>query len=150
MYASAAALTAPTMPPAMAADTMIFWLAQAAKELREAKQRKQVHIAATINRDQSTIYRFEYGDAWPRQIDLIIAGYADDLDIDDARVIWRKALEMWEAQGKAPSVPDLIASSNSPAGEFGQALDDAAPAPDESKRRPARTPAAKATRRRAG
>lgn len=129
-----------------AENSMLFWLARAAKELREAADRKQVHIAASIDKDQSTIYRFEQARAWPRQADLIVAGYADDLDIDDARTIWRRALELWEAEGNAPSLPDLMSEADA----FGQALDDASRASAKSPASRARTQPAKATRRRAG
>jgi transcriptional regulator with XRE-family HTH domain len=132
-------------------NTMLYWLTQAAKELREEADRKQVHIAATMSIDQSTIYRFEQGRAWPRQTDLVIAAYAEDLGIDDARAIWRRALEMWDAQGEAPTVADLMdAQSLRAAAEFEQAIDDAAPGSEKSSSPPSRKPSSRATRRRAG
>lgn len=99
-------------PPYAAAtvskDTMLFWLAQAAKELREAAGRKQVHIAAEINKDQSTIYRFEQGQGWPRETDLFVAGYAADLDISPMD-IWAKGLQMWQEAGDSATVAELSA-----------------------------------------
>jgi transcriptional regulator with XRE-family HTH domain len=73
---------------------MIYWLAQAAKQERLKKGRKQVHIAAAIDRDQSTINRFEQGEHWPRDPDEILAGYADDLEIDP-RQLWAEAIKLW-------------------------------------------------------
>lgn len=92
----------------MAEDTFIYWLAHAAKELREKADRKQVHIAAAMSIDQSSIYRFEQGRNWPRDPDLVVAAYAEDLDIDDPREIWELALTMWREQGQAATVDELV------------------------------------------
>jgi transcriptional regulator with XRE-family HTH domain len=92
----------------MAGNTMIHWLATAAKRLREEQRRKQVHIAAALSIDQSSVYRFEAGNNWPRDPDAMIAAYAEDLDIDDVREIWRLALELWESEGQAPDVTELL------------------------------------------
>jgi hypothetical protein len=75
---------------------MMYWLREASRELREAKERKHVHIAASGNVDQSTVSRFESGDSTPRDIDGLIAAYADDLDLDP-REIWAMALRAWDA-----------------------------------------------------
>ncbi len=85
---------------------MAFWLARAAKSAREAAGRKQVHVAASANKDQSTIYRFEQGTAWPQDTDLLIAAYADDLEIDP-QDIWQMALDMWKESGSSASVSEL-------------------------------------------
>lgn len=82
----------------MTADTMSYWLARAAKQLRVAAERKQVHIAAAADRDQSTVYRFEQGASFPRDTDRLIAAYAKELDIT-ALEIWQMALHMWQAGG---------------------------------------------------
>ncbi len=78
---------------------MIEFLAQAAKAAREAAGRKQVHIAAELSSDQSTIYRFEQG-RWPRDPDQLIAAYAEDLDLDP-RDIWAEALKLWREEAGA-------------------------------------------------
>jgi hypothetical protein len=76
------------------ADHMIRWLAQAAQEARLEAGRLEVHVAAALNRDQSTINRFEQGKAWPRNPDETIQAYADDLGVDP-RQIWTRAIELW-------------------------------------------------------
>jgi hypothetical protein len=81
-------------------DAMIYWLARAAKEERLKRGRKQVHIAATIDKDQSTVNRFEQGEHWPRDVDELLAGYAEDLDIN-AQDLWAKALKMWRESGNS-------------------------------------------------
>lgn len=86
---------------------MTFWLAAAAKELREAAGRKQVHIAASMNKDQSTVYRFELGEAVPRELNLFVAAYADDLDIK-AIQIWERALQLWREANDEASVTELL------------------------------------------
>lgn len=86
---------------------MIYWLAQAAKELREAADRKHVHIAASMSKDQSTVYRFEAAAGWPRDTDVFIAAYADDLDITPLQ-IWERALKLWKEHGEQANVAELM------------------------------------------
>lgn len=85
---------------------MLYWLAQAAKQAREAAGRKQVHVAASANKDQSSIYRFEAAQGWSRDTDLILAAYADDLDIDPLD-IWETAIRLWRESGDQATVPEL-------------------------------------------
>lgn len=80
----------------MAEPGMSHWLAEAAKELREKADRKQVHVAAGADVDQSTIFRFETHGTFPRNVDRVIAAYADDLDTTPI-AIWTDALRKWEA-----------------------------------------------------
>ena len=75
---------------------MSFWLSAAAKDLREKAERKPVHVAAGANLDQSTVWRFEHRGTFPRDVDALIAAYADDLEID-AIDIWNLALKLWRA-----------------------------------------------------
>lgn len=79
--------------PPLGKDAMIYWLAQAAKAERLRRGRKQVHIAAAIDRDQSTVNRFEQGEHWPRDPDEILAGYAEDLEIDPWD-LWARAVRL--------------------------------------------------------
>lgn len=95
--------------PAMASPegTMTFWLAVAAKELREAAGRLHVHVAASMSKNQSTVYRFEEGNTVPRDLNLFIAAYADDLDIEPMQ-IWERALELWRESGEQATLADLL------------------------------------------
>lgn len=76
-------------------DRMLYWLAKACKEARLAANRKLVHVAASADKDQSTLWRFENGDGWPRETDLFIAAYADDLNVDPIQ-LWETAIQMWK------------------------------------------------------
>jgi transcriptional regulator with XRE-family HTH domain len=73
---------------------MLYWLGIVAREAREARDRKQVHIAAVLGVNQMTVSRFEQGRAWPRDPDQIIAAYAEDLDLDP-RDLWEEACRRW-------------------------------------------------------
>lgn len=111
-------------------DSMLPYLAAAAVELRTAADRKQVHVAASADLDQSTIWRFEQGQKWPRDADAVIAAYADDLGIA-AGEIWARALQLWDA-AMAPTRPeDALAGGKrtasgtaAPEGELGRRLED--------------------------
>lgn len=92
----------------MSADgTMTYYLAMAAKKMREELGRMHVHIAATMNKDQSTIYRFEQGVTVPRDINLMVAAYADDLDTTPIQ-IWERALKMWKTSKDEATVEELL------------------------------------------
>lgn len=106
-------------------DSMLPFLAAAAVELRKAAERKQVHVAASANLDQSTIWRFERGESWPRDPDSIIGAYADDLGIT-AGEIWARGLGLWEA-ASAPTRPEgaddrTATGTPAPGGELGRRL----------------------------
>lgn len=101
-----ASLIASPYAPRMARDTMLHWLAEAARQAREAAGRKQVHVGATINRDQSAVYRFEQANAWPSDPDLMITGYAEDLDISPLD-LWQKALDMWREADATATVAEI-------------------------------------------
>lgn len=73
---------------------MLFWLAQVCRELRSNAKRKQVHVAAGADVDQSTVNRFERAIAWPRNPDRLVHAYADDLGVDPAD-LWAEALSRW-------------------------------------------------------
>lgn len=78
---------------------MLYWVAEAAKEARIDAGRLQVHIAAELSKNQSTIDRFESHGSQPREVDATVQAYADDLEID-VRQLWARALEMWIASEK--------------------------------------------------
>lgn len=82
-------------------DTMLHWLAAAARDAREAQGRKQVHVAASLGLNQETIGRFERARTWPRDPDAIIAAYADDLGIEPID-LWEDALRRWRAASAGP------------------------------------------------
>lgn len=86
------------------------YLGAAAKNLRESQGLRARHIAAEIDVDPSTIYRFEAEhETWPSNPDRLIAAYARRLGISPA-MIWGEALRLWqEAAGPTPpptNVPD--------------------------------------------
>lgn len=137
---------------------MIYWLAQAAKQLRSDARRKQVEIAAAVGGiDQSTIYRFEQGQAWPRQADAVVAAYADELGLD-GRDIWELGLTLWREHGDAPAVPHAAQREQvDPADALEAARKAFARAPGAggqgqpgTRRSPRQQPAAKGRRRAAG
>lgn len=88
-------------------NSMLFWLARAAASVRTGMDRKQVHVAASLNKDQSTIARFEKGLAWPRDPDQVVDAYADDLEIDSI-ALWEEALRMWKDY-RAGATPAAVA-----------------------------------------
>jgi hypothetical protein len=88
---------------------MLFWLARTCREARLMARRKQVHIGASADVDQSTVNRFEKAIAWPRNPDRLVAAYADDLDVPP-QALWRLALEAWEAaQAEDPPAQERAA-----------------------------------------
>lgn len=107
---------------------MRYWIAQAAKRRRLNAGRLLVHVGASASRDQSTIYRFEEGDAWPRDADQIISAYAHDLDISPLE-LWEDALELWR--------DDVRQTQKDPALGFLESAEQATQPPDAPDERPA-------------
>jgi hypothetical protein len=95
------------LAPVADEDSMLFWLAQAAKSARESADRKQVHVAAGADVDQSTIWRFEQAGAWPRNTDRVVAAYADDLDVDNID-LWEEAMRLWREHRAAMQQHDPL------------------------------------------
>lgn len=110
-------------------DSMLYWLAKACTAAREAAGRKQVHVGASADMDQSSVWRFEAGKAWPKNIDKLVNAYADDLDIEPFQ-LWQAATEMWAAARLSESqqmeealsgVEDLSRQSQTPPLAVGEA-----------------------------
>lgn len=80
---------------------MLPWLARVAREAREARGHKEIHIAVAADIHPSTVNRFENKKAWPRDPDEMMKGYAEDLDIHPIR-LWERALQLWSAALSAP------------------------------------------------
>ena len=101
-------------------EAMMYFLRQAARELREARDRKQVHIAAGGDVDQSTVNRFERGESQPRDLDKLVEAYADDFDMD-ALDIWAHAIELWRSSrlSDAEAVERDQEEEDPPNDEFG-------------------------------
>ena len=72
------------------------WIAGVCRQARIAAGRRQVHIAAAADVDQSTVNRFELAQGWPRDVDAMIAAYAEDLAIP-AIELWRRAIDAWQS-----------------------------------------------------
>lgn len=77
-------------------DDLLFWLARVARQARRAGDKKRAHYAVAADIDPTALTRFELGRAWPRDPDRIVRGYAEVLGLE-APVLWRRALELWEA-----------------------------------------------------
>lgn len=83
-----------TESPVMDAEsTMLYWLGQACRRAREEKGLSRVKVARHLNRDPSTLFRFEAGETWPDYIDRVLAGYAELTGLRDGRVLWAEACE---------------------------------------------------------
>jgi hypothetical protein len=99
---------APQLASVYRACMMLPWLAQAARELREERGRKLVNVASSLGASESTVWRFENAVGWPERPDLMIAAYADDLDLEPL-AIWTRALELWRTAGaEAPAPPGAL------------------------------------------
>ncbi|HWF25204.1 MAG TPA: hypothetical protein VG275_07145 [Solirubrobacteraceae bacterium] len=119
----------------MAASVMGRYIAQAAAEARTAAGRKRYHIAAAAvgeGANPSTVFRFEKGEAWPKNPDHMVDLYAADLELSPI-ALWARALELWRAE-----VPDAGAGPPAPPGELGRRIED--PRPSDADGPPAENP----------
>lgn len=93
-------------------DSMLYWLTRVCREKRELAGRLQVHVAASLSRNQSTIDRFEEGIAWPRNPDATVRAYADDLSVT-AIELWQEALRRWSAHLASEAASEAAAAAAS-------------------------------------
>ncbi len=75
-------------------DRMLVHLAWAAKQVRQRAHCRVADVADAAHVDAATVYRFERRQAYPQQIDGLIAAYATLAGVRP-REIWRAALEHW-------------------------------------------------------
>lgn len=94
----------PKNPPLPTGQQFAYWLAKAAIEVREGAHATPEHVGAAARLRSETVTRFEKVENWPRDLDRLMAAYADVAGIDDARTIFDLALDKWYANGDAPQL----------------------------------------------
>jgi hypothetical protein len=86
----------------MVGTRMAYWVAQACRLTREDAGVHQTQVAACVGKRESSVYRFEVGNTWPRDADDYVNAYALTADLDDPRPIWDRALALWREHGANP------------------------------------------------
>jgi hypothetical protein len=104
-------------------NSMIYWLAYVCRTARVNAEPKLKHVEIAVAArqfaarreavDQSTVSRFEKGMTWPRNADVIVAAYADELrhrghDVEAAD-LWAEALRLWRAHLAGDGVSETAA-----------------------------------------
>lgn len=97
--------------------TMRYWLGRTLRETREAARDEGGHELALyqialylrdsgIQISEATLSRLETDSTgWPRKdLDAIVAAYADLCGIEDPRDLWRRALDSWVSRGGIPAL----------------------------------------------
>jgi transcriptional regulator with XRE-family HTH domain len=111
-------------------DNLSYWIAQVAREWRDAAGAKQEDILKAGDVRIGTISRFENKRARPENIDRIVAAYAAVLRVTPD-VLWEIALERWRrarpAETSAPGTRPRLPAPEPPLGVPGSS-------------RPSRTP----------
>ena len=90
-------------------EPIIKTLGAVARELREEHDVLAVEIGARIRRTEGVISRFERGETTPRDLDLMVQGYADELGMAPED-IWQRALQRWASQPSTPQ-QDAVAAA---------------------------------------
>lgn len=96
-------------------ERFLFWLGEAAKRLREEAGLGPSSIAAKLGRREATVEAFEKGINNPRDLEAILAIYAESVGLDDPRDIVRDALRLWYEHGEPPSGNGTPTRRNPPA-----------------------------------
>lgn len=106
--------------------TMLHWLSLALREARQGSGVSATRIAADLGVSETTVNRFERGEAWPARgavrVDDYLAAYAHYLlSSGDARDYWAAAIDRWRREG----LPPLALSASgvllpAPPGELGR------------------------------
>lgn len=77
--------------------TLLRSLGRACKTARIAAGKRLPDLVAELHRDQSTLYRFEQGTAWPRDVEGVVDMYARVAGVGGAPELWQAALDDWRA-----------------------------------------------------
>lgn len=85
-------------------EPILKTLGAVARELREAKDVLAVEIGARIRHTEGVVSRFERGETVPRNLDLMVQAYADELDLDPAD-IWQMTIKRWRELPEAEVSP---------------------------------------------
>lgn len=109
------------------ADPLLDAITAVCRKAREDAERKQVHIAAQLDVDQSTVARWEKALGWPRSPQtpgVVVQAYADELGLDPID-LWEQALKLWRASRSerevVPPLPDALHQPAPGASPNGQA-----------------------------
>jgi hypothetical protein len=95
-------MNAPDSTEAPAGQRYLYWLAEAAKQLREHAGVRPETVASIMDVGIHRIDRFEKAENWPRDAERLLAAYAQCVGLDDARDIYQRALDLWYEHGTAP------------------------------------------------
>lgn len=78
---------------------MAYWIRAAARAIRTERESKFARIAAQRDVTESTVRRFEKGETVQINVDSMIAAYSEVTDVPVIE-FWRRAVEMWQANGR--------------------------------------------------
>lgn len=129
---------------------LLFWVATAAVEIREAANISAADVAYMAGKHPSTISRLEGHERWNREMDQILGVYAIIGKLRDARDVYAIALKKWKEEGKAPKLPERLTDPNGPLVLFRQRLGEvpSPPAEPDAPARPANRRAPSARKKR--
>jgi hypothetical protein len=113
--------------PDVPGETFAYWLGAAAKQMREHAGVERDEIVALISHGKlmaayARVERFEKAENWPRDVDQLVAAYAQAIRLDDPRDIYQHALDLWNKYGQPPQPMDVEAGPHSPTGRGGAAV----------------------------
>lgn len=77
---------------------LIYWLARVARETRLKAGLRQEDVGAARGRKQDIVSKFEQGNTWPRNPEVVIDAYARATG-RPAQEIWSEAIRRWRAAG---------------------------------------------------
>lgn len=103
----------------------LFWLGQAAREMRVAAGVKMPALAMALDRsDTKPLERFERAENFPQSLEELLAVYGELIGCDP-RLIVERALEKWREHGEPPQLASTLPAPQDPepGGSVGAALE---------------------------
>lgn len=88
--------------PAKAGERMLAWLAWTGQLLRDQANASIEDVASMAQVSSRIIERFEKGENWPRELEVILAAYANVARLDDSLTPWDVAVDLWRKHGTIP------------------------------------------------
>lgn len=80
---------------------IVYWIAKAAEQIRTEAKVEAEGVAHLASMHPRTITRFENLETFPEQLDEVAAAYAIACGLEDERIIYRRAVELWYEKGSS-------------------------------------------------
>lgn len=89
--------------PPKGGHKLLYWIANTCRLLRDDADASIELVAAAAGESARVLARFEDCDNWPRELEVIVAAYAEVAGLKDSLAPWEIAFDLWHRHGELPT-----------------------------------------------